>query len=373
MGFLLLLPKPNRVYLQIMKSIYSIFISLSLLISCANIVAPSGGEKDSDPPEILNTTILEKEGIIYINYTFNEYIQINKWEEYFYISPPTEKRIRKKIKGKKLTITIEDTLVNSKTYNIVLNNCIKDNNEGNILDSLYTILPISDKIDSLTLSGRLQDAYTLTEIENAWIMLFEENRADSVIFKEKPNYIAKTNKNGNFYFPNLNNKNYNIVSITDFDFIYNEKEQIAFLNTLVNSERDSFIALLSFDPIIIIDSLLKDSAIIEVDSISTDSLIIDEVKYGTLNIINQENKQCIFQLLQNNKVINEFRFAEEPFLLTKIIPGKYQLKYIDDRNRDGEWTTGSWIKRIQAEQVINYPSEIIIRSNWDLVLEWELN
>jgi len=354
-----------------MKSIYSIFISLTLLSSCANIVAPTGGEKDSDPPKILNTTILEKAGSTDISFIFNEYIQTNKWEEYFYISPPIEKIIRKKIKGKKLTITIEDTLAKNTTYNIVLNNCIKDNNEGNILDSLFTILPTSDKIDSFTLSGKLQDAYTLAEVENAWIMLFEENRSDSVIFKENPNYIAKTNKNGYFCFPNLNNKNYNIVSITDFDFIYNEEEKMAFLSTLVNAERDSFTTLLSFDPIIVIDSLLKDSAIIEVDSIATDSLIIDEVKYGNLNIINQENKQCIFQLLQNNKVINEFTFTEEPFLITKIIPGKYKLKYIDDRNRDGKWSTGSWIKRIQAEQVVNYPSEIIIRSNWDLELDWE--
>ena len=364
--------KPNKVYLQIMKSIYSIFISLTLLSSCANIVAPLGGKKDSDPPEVLNRTILEKEGIIDINFTFNEYIQINKWEEYFYISPPIEKRIRKKIKGKKLTITIEDTLAKNTTYNIVLNNCIKDNNEGNILDSLFTILPTSDKIDSLTLRGKLKDAYTLTEVENAWIMLFEENRADSIIFKEKPNYIAKTNKNGNFYFPNLNNKNYNIVSLTDFDFIYNEKEEIAFSNTLINAERDSFIALLSFDPIIVNDSLLKDSAIIEVNSIATDSLIINEPKYGNITIINEKSKQCIFQLLQNNKVINEFKFTEEPFLITKIIPGKYKLKYIDDINRDGKWTTGSWIKRIQAEQVVDYSSEIIIRSNWNLELEWEL-
>ena len=356
-----------------MKSTYSIFIFLTLLSSCANIVAPTGGEKDSFSPEILNKTILEKEGITDIIFTFNEYIQINNWEEYFYISPPIEKRIRKKIKGKKLTITIEDTLSKYTTYNIVLNNCIKDNNEGNILDTLYAILPTSGKIDSLKLSGKLQNAYTLTEVENAWVMLFEENRNDSVMFKEKPNYIAKTNKNGYFNFPNLNNKNYKIISLTDFDFIYNEKEEIAFLNTLVSSERDSFIELLSFDPIIIIDSLLKDSIITSVDSIANDSLIIDELKYGNLNIITKKNNQCIFQLLQNNKVVNEFKFTEEPFLITKIIPGKYKLKYIDDANRDGKWTTGSWEKRTQAERVTNYPSEIIIRSNWNLEIEWELN
>ena len=355
-----------------MKSIYSIFIYLLILSSCANIVAPTGGEKDTDPPEMLNKSILEKEGITNIDFTFNEYIQLNKWEEYFYISPPTEKRIQKKIKGKVLTLIIEDTLAKNTTYNIALNNCIKDNNEGNILDTLNFIFSTSDKIDNLTISGKLQDAYTLNSVENAWIMLFEDNKVDSIIFKEKPNYIAKTNKNGDFHFPNLNRKNYTIVSLTDFDFIYNEEEKIAFLSTVVNAERDSFISLLSFDPIIVMDSIIKDSTIIEVDSTATDALVIEEAQYGNLTIISTENKQCIFQLFQNDKVISEFNFTEQPFLLTDIIPGKYQIRYIADSNRDGKWTTGSWKKRAQPEQVINYLSEITIRSNWDLELEWEL-
>jgi len=355
-----------------MKSIYSIFIYLLLLSSCANIVIPTGGVKDTNSPEMLNKTILEKEGLTTIDFIFNEYIQLNKWEDYFYISPPTEKRIQKKLKGKMLTLTIEDTLAKNMTYNIALNNCIKDNNEGNILDTLNFIFSNSDNIDSLTLSGKLQDAYTLTAVENAWIMLFKGNRADSIIFKEKPNYISKTNKNGYFHFPNLNNKNYTIVSLTDFDFIYNEEEKIAFSNTVINAEKDSFISLLSFNPIIVIDSIITDSAIIDIDSTRTDSLVIEEVKYGNLTIISSENKQCIFQLFQNNKIINEFEFANQPFLLNDITPGKYQIKYIVDSNKDGKWTTGDWGERVQAEKVINYPSEIIIRSNWDLELEWEL-
>tara|TARA_B100000767_G_scaffold264402_1_gene279260 strand:+ start:900 stop:1970 length:1071 start_codon:yes stop_codon:yes gene_type:complete len=356
-----------------MKCIDSIFIYLLILSSCANIVAPTGGEKDTDSPEILNKSIVEKEGITSIEFTFNEYIQLNKWEEYFYISPPTEKRIQKKIKGKVLTLTIEDTLAKNTTYNFALNNCIKDNNEGNIIDTLHFILSTSDRIDSLTLSGKLQDAYTLTALENTWIMLFEDNRVDSIIFKEKPNYIAKTNKFGNFHFPNLNNKNYTIVALTDFDFIYNEKEKISFLNTVVNAESDSFISLLAFDPMIVIDSIMMENTITDVDSTVTDSLVVEEIKYGNLTVISAENKQCIFQLFQNNKVISEFTFNEQPFLLTDIVPGKYQIKYIADNNKDGKWTTGSWEKRTQGEKVINYPSEIIIRSNWDLELEWDLN
>ena len=355
-----------------MKFTLSFSLFILLLNSCANMVAPTGGEKDTASPEILNKKILEKEGVISIDFTFNEYIQPYKWEEYFYISPPMDKRIQKKIKGKMLTLTFEDTLAKNTTYNIALNNCIKDNNEGNVVDTLNFIFSTSDKIDSLTLSGKLQDAYTLNAVENAWIMLFVNNRVDSIIFKEKPNYIAKTNKNGDFHFPNLNSTNYTIVSLTDFDFIYNEEEKIAFLNTEVNAERDSFISLLSFDPIIVIDSIIMDSTIIEVDSTLTDSLVIMEVQYGNLTIISSENKQCIFQLFQGKKLISAYNFTKQPFLLTNIIPGKYLIKYIADNNRDGKWTTGSWEKRAQSEEVINYPSEITIRSNWDLELEWDL-
>ena len=46
--------------------------------------------------------------------------------------------------------------------------------------------------------------------------------------------------------------------------------------------------------------------------------------------------------------------------------------YINDQNNDGKWNTGSWDNKLQAERTINYPSEITIRSNWDLELEWKL-
>ena len=56
--------------------------------------------------------------------------------------------------------------------------------------------------------------------------------------------------------------------------------------------------------------------------------------------------------------------------MADITPGKYQLKYIADSNTDSEWTTGNWKAKIQPEKVINYSSEITIRANWDLELEW---
>lgn len=337
------------------------------------MVVPTGGNKDVKSPELQRINSTENMKHSYkkiISFEFDEFIVLNKWEENFYISPPIKKRIQKKIKGQTLNLIIEDTLTENTTYNLALNSCIKDLNEGNILDTLNYTFSTSDVFDTLTLSGNLKDAYTLDAIENAWIMLFAENRNDTIIFKENPNYIAKTDKKGYFNFPNLNNKNYKVVALTDFDFIYNIEEKIAFLDNTINAERDSSITLFAFDPFIEIDSIINDTTAITTDSLVSDTLIKEEIAYGKLEIICKQNTTCIFQLLKNKKVVKEFVFSEPPFVLDNLVAGKYQLKYIVDSNQDGEWTTGSWINKVQAEQVKNYPSEITIRANWDLELEW---
>ena len=119
------------------------------------------------------------------------------------------------------------------------------------------------------------------------------------------------------------------------------------------------------------DSTSTDSTGLKSDSITSDSIVKkEELPTGKLEISIHENNPCIFQLLQNEKVISEFYFSKKPYLMDEIIPGKYQLKYIVDNNQDRIWNTGNWEGRILAEKVANYPSEITIRSNWDLELEW---
>ena len=354
-----------------MKIVIYIFL-IFLFTSCANIVPPTGGDKDVDPPSILNITVLKNANNQVFKFEFDEYIQLNKWEEYFYISPPINKRPQKKINGKVLLLTVEDTLNENITYNFALNSCIKDNNEGNVLDSLYYLFKQQKTLDTLSISGNLQDSYTLNNEENAWIMLFNEDFHDSLIFKSKPIYIAKTNKNGLFNFPNLKNINYKIVALTGFDYVYNKGEKIAFSNDVINATQDSFISLFAFNPIFEIDSTISNITQIKSDSIISydlDSIQKGKSQTGSLKI-NTKNASCILQLIQEGKVITEAYFNEKPYLIRNIIPGNYNIKYIADSNCDSIWSTGNWEKRIQPETVINYPSEVTIRANWDLELEW---
>jgi len=357
-----------------MKSLLKIAFILALS-SCANMLTPTGGKKDIEAPKIItiSKTLNEYNELEKIYLSFDEYISFNNWDKNFYISPTIENTVLKKITNKQLELHIKDKLQINTTYLFSLDNCIKDINEGNILENLQFIFSTSEEIDTLKLNGQLKDAYSLDNIKNAWVMLFEENRNDSIIFKENPNYIAKTNYNGVFNFPNLNDKNYKLVALTDYDLVYNMNDHIGFHDNYINTTIDSFVTLYTFNPIINIDSgIINPKAKLDNVVISDSNITNKDIINGTLIINTTAKQSSIFQLLQDNNVVYEFPFLEGPYILNNISPGIYKLKYIFDNNNDGKWNTGNWEEKKQPEKIINYSKDVIIRSNWDLKLDWEL-
>jgi hypothetical protein len=52
------------------------------------------------------------------------------------------------------------------------------------------------------------------------------------------------------------------------------------------------------------------------------------------------------------------------------LPGKYKIKAIKDRNKNGKWDSGNYKYMIQPEEVIYLPKIIEIRSNWDVEETW---
>ena len=88
-----------------------------------------------------------------------------------------------------------------KKYYLDFEKSLKDFDDE--IQNLISIDSESEKLDTLNIEGVLIDAYSLKTIEDSWVMIFENTRQDSVIFKEDPNYITKTNSKGKFYFQNL--------------------------------------------------------------------------------------------------------------------------------------------------------------------------
>lgn len=343
------------------------------------MVAPSGGNKDVLAPTLLSVHkkyISDKKQQV-ILFEFDEYIQLNNWEENFYFSPPLKTSQTKKIKGKSLVLKIDDSFLENTTYYVCLNSCIKDNNEGNILDTLSYIFSTGSKLDTINIIGNIKDAYSLNPLKNFWVMLYDESINDTLIFKETPSYISKTDENGLFVFPNLKTSNFKIAAISGSDFFYDTNEQIAFSDSIINFKKDSFISLFAFLPDEAKNIDLKNRSSNKIDSsnnISNIDTVTEnaQIQTGVLEININNNIPCAFQLIQNEKIIKTISFINEPYVISDIFPGEYYLKYIVDSNQDGSWTSGNWKKRKQPEQVFNYPSKITIRSNWYLELDWSI-
>lgn len=53
-------------------------------------------------------------------------------------------------------------------------------------------------------------------------------------------------------------------------------------------------------------------------------------------------------------------------------PGKYYARLVDDANENGEWDTGLYGEKRQAERVFYYPQPLEVRALWDLRQDWNV-
>ncbi len=105
------------------------------------------------------------------------------------------------------------------------------------------------------------------------------------------------------------------------------------------------------------------------DTIDTEFSVRNEDYYGTL-IVNPDTvvTPLVIQLMnENDEVLREQSLAiSGKVVFGYLDPGKYKLKLIYDRNGNEKWDTGNYLKGIQPEKVQFYEGEIIIRANWEL-------
>ena len=220
-----------------------VVIILAMMIfsdSCANTTTPpSGGPKDTIPPVITKINPLpgsvnvsrEKTKILI---EFNEYVVVKDPKSLF-LSPPLEKAPKHKIKGKGVLINFETPLDSAKTYTLDLTNAIGDNNEGNMFPGFTLVFSTGDRIDSMMVTGIVQDCNTLKPLKGATVMLYKD-QADSALFLHRPDAAVKTDEWGFFCLRNIQDTVYRLYAIIDENNnnIYEaETEKVAFFDTLV--------------------------------------------------------------------------------------------------------------------------------------------
>ena len=100
--------------------------------------------------------------------------------------------------------------------------------------------------------------------------------------------------------------------------------------------------------------------------------------YGNvyLNVIRDSESQYILQMVNsNNEIVRKYNSINSDGLYNfeLVNPGKYIFRMIRDNNRNKEWDTGNYLKKIQPEEVYYSDFELEIRANWDFNETLNLN
>lgn len=249
----------------------SVVISLGIFTGCANIVPPTGGKKDVTPPtlvEISPKDSLLNTRVTKINMEFDEFITLNDPGKEIQVSPVLPVPVATIVNGKKLTVKIPDSLLkDNTTYRVSFGNAIKDLNEGNAFKNLNYIFSTGNFFDSLEMYGIVYDAETGTHASDIVLMLYDAEKTDSAVVKEKPLYVTKTVDKGRFLFMGLPGSTFRIYALKDDNgnLIYDgEEEKIGFIDSFVvpvdSVKPEEPILLRVFKEIVPPDSLdVKDS------------------------------------------------------------------------------------------------------------------
>ena len=233
---------------------FSLFI-LTIVLSCANRGTPTGGEIDSEPPIVLKSTpenFSTNFNAEEIEIIFNEYIRLNNTQKELIISPPIEPLpliLPLGSANKTISISEFDSLKENTTYSFHFGESIEDNNEKNPLSNYRYVFSTGDYIDSLLVKGMVKDAFNREISENINVLLYEVDSlfSDSIIYKEKPKYVAKvidsTNK---FIIQNIKEGKYLIIALEEEnkDYTFQSKvDKIGFIKNYIDLPKDSLINL----------------------------------------------------------------------------------------------------------------------------------
>ena len=217
-----------------------LFASL-VLVSCARVGSPVGGDKESIPPSMIGsnidtTRINVPRDLKKLRIDFDEYITLKDVSKNLIISPPIQysKIIPSSTGNKYLEIQWKDTLQANTTYNFNFGNSIVDLNESNILPYFNFAFSTGEKLDDLYISGTLSDALgneknSEGKEKNLVVGLYQVK--DTMNYRQKPYYISKADLDGYFELNYLTPGKYKIIGFDDENnnSIYDiGKENVAF-------------------------------------------------------------------------------------------------------------------------------------------------
>lgn len=212
----------------------------ALMAACASMGRPEGGPRDETPPRYLSS--VPAPGSVNVSkpkieILFDENVKIEDALNKIVVSPAQKTPPAINTSGRKISVELRDTLLDSTTYTIDFSDAVRDLNEGNILDGFAIDFATGPAIDSLQISGMVLEARNLEPAQGMLVGVYS-NLADSAISTLKLERIARTNQLGQFTVRNLKPGQYNIFALNDInrDYHWDRSEDIAFFDTVISPD-----------------------------------------------------------------------------------------------------------------------------------------
>lgn len=216
---------------------------------------PDGGLYDETPPVLVRTTPANgkvKTSPKKIVLEFDEIVKLDNASAVV-VSPPQLEAPEIEAYGRKVTVTLIDTIKPDVTYTIDFGNSISDNNEGNPFGDFAFTFSTGEKIDTFQVSGYVLDASNLEPIKDILVGLYKvddesaesgnsaksDNTVDSTFIKKPFERISHTDSRGHFVIKGLDPEvSYKIFALKDQDQDYRfsqAAEMLAFTSRIVKS------------------------------------------------------------------------------------------------------------------------------------------
>lgn len=214
-----------------MKQLPYLFFLFLLVAACANPGSgPDGGPYDEEPPYVVSTTPASGDSGVTgrrVTLQFNEFIKLENASEKVTVSPPQIEMPDILTSGKRITVTLNDSLRPNTTYTIDFSDAIEDNNEGNPMGNYTFFFSTGHTVDTLEVAGHVLAAEDLEPIKGILVGLHSDT-TDSA-FRTRPfDRVARTDGSGHFSIKGVAPGRYRIYALKDGDgdFRFTQKSEM---------------------------------------------------------------------------------------------------------------------------------------------------